>query len=281
MLSTAVVVTVKLMVDGEGFLSVACLLDKIHLPPAGSTTATLKRPFFMQIKLSMINWMNCVWESDLPPYSKYLAAYLRKFMNDNQDMAWPSYERIIHETGLSRQTVWRYFDVLDSEGWLIRDKGNSTKNTKYIASFPVSIEESMKAINSSLQEPRQFLTGTKVVPHGNTNKQYNKQYNKQRVDAIEYEKIKELYNRILGKQLTSIRALTDQRKKHIKARINEDDKRKDLLWWENYFYAVSESDFLTGNGPIREGSTKPWSADIDFLISQSGMVKVIEGKYHA
>lgn len=102
-----------------------------------------------------------------------------------------------------------------------------------------------------------------------------------KADPIEYEKIKELYNRILGKKLTSIRALTDQRKKHIKARIGEDDKRKDLLWWEHYFYAVSESEFLTGNGPIRDGSTKPWSADIDFLISQSGMVKVIEGKYHA
>jgi hypothetical protein len=54
------------------------------------------------VDFSVINWMNCVWKSNLPPYCKYLASYLRKFMNDEQDIAWPSYARIIHETGLSR-----------------------------------------------------------------------------------------------------------------------------------------------------------------------------------
>ena len=99
-------------------------------------------------------------------------------------------------------------------------------------------------------------------------------------DQVQYEKVKELYNRILSKTLPAVKSITDQRKKHIRARIAEDSKRKDLLWWEYYFNCVAESDFLTGNSAPREGSTKSWCADIDFLISQSGMIKVIEGKYH-
>lgn len=109
----------------------------------------------------------------------------------------------------------------------------------------------------------------------------NKHHTNQEVDKdlIQYEKIKELYNRILGKDLGAVRSITGQRKKHIKARINEDQKRKSLDWWEHYFYAVQQMPFLIGRGPVRPDTGKPWIADFDWLINETNMVKVLEGKY--
>lgn len=92
-------------------------------------------------KTVVVDWLNTIWETNLPYQSKYLACYLRKFMNAQHDMAYPSYARIIHETGLSRMTVSRYLKALEDEGWLVRDRGNVGKNTTYTACFPTSITQ--------------------------------------------------------------------------------------------------------------------------------------------
>ena len=149
----------------------------------------------MQIKLSMINWLNCIWESDLPSNSKYLAAYLRKFMNDNQDMAWPSYSRISKETGLARPTISKYLAILDEKGWLKREKGNSEKNTVYYAVFPTELEQQLALVNGEgskgdlLGVVKEVNYGSKgdllgVVKEVNSNKQENKPITKQK-DIVE------------------------------------------------------------------------------------------------
>lgn len=83
-----------------------------------------------------VDWLNSIWESDIPHQCKYLACYLRKFMNRQSAKAWPSYKRIIDETGLSRMTVSRYMKALEDAGWIIRQKGRTGKNTIYIAKIP-------------------------------------------------------------------------------------------------------------------------------------------------
>lgn len=150
------------------------------------------------MKLSMINWLNCVWESDLPPYSKYLACYLRKFMNDNQDMAWPSYDRMTYETGLARATVNKYLNTLESYGFLQIDRGKQHKNTVYMATFPTklqdhicnisgSVRELLNNSSSSSQESSSSSQGIPVVHQMNSNKQRNKQYNKQIKDNVSFQ----------------------------------------------------------------------------------------------
>lgn len=137
----------------------------------------------MNFKLSMINWLNCIWESDLPSNSKYLACYLRKFMNENQDMAWPSYTRMINETGLARSTIAKYLEILEDRNWIQRDKGCSNKNTTYHAIFPPVIEATVQKVNDCLgstrDEPRSTRDELHVVRETNSNKQSNKQVNKQ------------------------------------------------------------------------------------------------------
>ena len=169
----------------------------------------------MQIKLSMINWLNCIWESDLPSNSKYLAAYLRKFMNDNQDMAWPSYSRISKETGLARPTISKYLAILDSNGWLKREKGNSEKNTVYYAVFPKQIEQQIALVNGEgskgdlLGVVNEVNYGSKgdllgVVNEVNSNKQVNKQSNKPKDIIVEkessFDKFWNMYDKKVGKK---------------------------------------------------------------------------------
>ena len=101
-------------------------------------------------KVVVVDWLNTVWETDLPYQSKYLACYLRKFMNSQHDMAWPSYSRMIAETGLSRATIAKYLTVLDEAGWIVRERGSPNQNTRYIVSFPQAISDLQSSLSSEL-----------------------------------------------------------------------------------------------------------------------------------
>lgn len=97
---------------------------------------------------------------------------------------------------------------------------------------------------------------------------------------IPYSKIKDSFNEILGEALGKVRAVTDERKRHIKARINEDEeKRISVDWWAKYFNAVSKVDFLIGNGQINHNTGREWKASFDWLLNQNNMTKILEGKY--
>lgn len=98
----------------------------------------------------IINWMNCIWLTDLPPHAKYIACYLRKFMNDNQHLAWPSYNRMIDETGLSRQSIAKYLSLLESEGWIIRDR-EAGVSTVYQATLPENLREEVSNIDLTIR----------------------------------------------------------------------------------------------------------------------------------
>ena len=155
---------------------------------------------------NIIDWLNCIWLTNLPANSKYLACYLRKFMNSNHDMAWPSYARIIEETGLSRATVAKYLKILESEGWIKRESGNSTSNTVYYALLPEIISEEVRGLDDRIQSKLKGSTSAKlrstpakqgVVREVNTNTQLNKQSNNQYTDFSHSEKrtysIREVY----------------------------------------------------------------------------------------
>ena len=99
------------------------------------------------MSLNLINWMECVWKSDLTSHAKYVACYLRKFMNSNHDIAWPSISRIQSETGLSRPTVIKYLNELEVREFIQRDKG-VRNSTTYIATLPKNFEKQLNSLTS-------------------------------------------------------------------------------------------------------------------------------------
>ena len=98
-----------------------------------------------------LDWVGLILNTELPSASKMLSLYLARFMNKDQDMAWPSLARIEKETSLGKATVCRHLTLLEAEGWLKRVKGNPTTNTRYYIAFPQIIHQITHKINKSLQ----------------------------------------------------------------------------------------------------------------------------------
>lgn len=88
------------------------------------------------IDVTCFNWVKMIQKSKLGPYEKYVAHYLSTYMNLNNEVAWPSQSRMREEMSIAKSTVIKALNKLESEGWLIRDRGNPTTNTRYHIDVP-------------------------------------------------------------------------------------------------------------------------------------------------
>jgi hypothetical protein len=88
------------------------------------------------------------------------------------------------------------------------------------------------------------------------------------------KQIMEMYNSICT-NLPNVRAMTAKRGKALKARISGFEKAKELNWWENYFGYVNQNEFLTGT------NDRNWKPNLDWLLNEDNMIKVVERKYEA
>ena len=87
---------------------------------------------------------------------------------------------------------------------------------------------------------------------------------------VPYQKIADLYNDIAEK-LPNIRKVNDQRKRHLKARWNEEGN---IDVFEEVFEIAENTPFLTGD------NERNWTADFDWIIkNNSNFNKILEGKY--
>lgn len=70
---------------------------------------------------------------------------------------------------------------------------------------------------------------------------------------------------------------TDARQTSLRTRWREDIKRQSLEWWDRFFAHIAKSDFLTGKVSNRDG--RAFEISLDWIITASNFVKIIEGKY--
>lgn len=82
--------------------------------------------------------------------------------------------------------------------------------------------------------------------------------------------IQTAFNELLP-ELPPADKLTASRTHALKLRIGEDQVRREADWWRRYFERVRIFPWLMGNNP------NGWRATFDWLISESGMRKVLEG----
>ena len=94
--------------------------------------------------------------------------------------------------------------------------------------------------------------------------------------VVPYEKIRTLYHEILCPPLPTTNGLDDDRRKHIRARCQ--NELPDLESWRDYFEDVKRSNWLMGRVPGREG--KPFRCTFDYLINAKNFRKISEGNYH-
>lgn len=102
-----------------------------------------------------------------------------------------------------------------------------------------------------------------------TNTEYPTDTTTTPAERIDYQHIVDLYNQHC-QSLPRCVKLTDGRRKAIKARINGGYTMEDF---ETLFRTAGESGFLAGQ------NKNNWTADIDWLLKDNNMAKVLEGKY--
>ena len=96
-------------------------------------------------------------------------------------------------------------------------------------------------------------------------------------DPCPHQAIIDLYHQTLltGRQ---VRIWNDARQAKLRARWKEDPKRQNLEWWAKFFGFIAESDFLTGK--TASAGRPPFELDLEWIVSPTNFVKIIEGKYH-
>ena len=99
---------------------------------------------------------------------------------------------------------------------------------------------------------------------------------KPKASPVPYQSIIDLYHEKLPNN-PRIAKLSESRKRQIKARWN--NGIGDLEAWCRYFEMISSNKFLTGQSPPGHNRTKPFIADIDFIIKEANVLKIVEGKY--
>ena len=114
------------------------------------------------------------------------------------------------------------------------------------------------------------VAGTLININKNINKNKKEvEVEEARAPGIPYQKIINLYNRLCPKMNRCMKA-SDAREKAIKARYSSGYGLEDF---EKLFKMAGESRFLNG------GNDRNWRADFDWLVRDSNMAKVLEGKY--
>lgn len=64
----------------------------------------------------------------------------------------------------------------------------------------------------------------------------------------------------------------------LKARWREDKKRQNLAYWRKLFGYISQSPFLMGK--VHDAGKRPFEISLDWIVTASNFVKIIEGRYH-
>lgn len=137
----------------------------------------------------------------------------------------------------------------------------------------VLVEIKGKALNEdayrlALKSRIEEITGAKVLKWIETEK-------------CEYTAVRKIYNETFkGHAVTQVAAKGlksgTTRGKSLKARWED---YGDLEWWKGYFEYCTESPFLMGKVGPRDGF-RQFRLNIVFLINETNLIEIMEGKYH-
>ena len=90
-----------------------------------------------------------------------------------------------------------------------------------------------------------------------------------------HKKIVELWNTVLP-ELPAVTIISDQRKRSLKTRWREEERRQSLDWWKGFFEYIRGCSFLMG---VTSNGDRPFELTFDWMLKPSNFVKIIEGNY--
>lgn len=197
-------------------------------------------------------------------------AIIYGFSKDGESEFTGSLKYLSKSTGSTKNTVIKAIQDLLLAQYIV--KRAETKNSITFNSYSQNEPVVQKLVGGSAETAPggSAETGRGSAETGTNNTIYTTSIDNTNDRGAGPEILKDIVSRYHQiKDLPKVVKLTDTRKKHILARVKEHGMEK----VEAVFNKVINSRFCKGEN--RRG----WKADIDFIFSQSGFIKILEGKY--
>lgn len=237
-----------------------------------------------------LDLMTRVWGMGIPSTAKMVLLSLADQAKDN-GVCWPSQPQIARRCSLTERAVRSQLLWLEGVGYLHRSV-KAGVGTTFVLTLPETEEPRNDVPPRKDIPPRNQLPVTPEQYSGNPGTTFRQTVSKRNepqvkadkppvsskaADPCPHQAIIDLYHQTLptGRQ---VRIWNDTRKAKLRARWKEDLKRQSLDWWGKFFGYIAESDFLTG----KTASTHrpPFELDLEWIVSPTNFVKIVEGKYH-
>lgn len=180
------------------------------------------------------------------------------------------------ELDFEENTVRLALEALEQLGMVVTDNGFFSiagwEEHQNIEGMD-KIREQNRLRKQRQRENQKFLTDASRDSHGTVTQCHATDIEEEREEEIERDKID--YKGIVATfnavcvSFPSVRALSDARKKAIKARLNNYSVED----FKTLFEKAEASSFLKGK------NSSNWSATFDWLIKDSNMAKVLDGNY--
>jgi len=85
-----------------------------------------------------------------------------------------------------------------------------------------------------------------------------------------------LWNEKASPSLARVIQLSEARRREVAKALK---KHPELEFWADVITMMNRSSFLTGDGPTRQGASKPWRCSFDFILKRDNALKILEGSY--
>ncbi len=179
--------------------------------------------------------------------------------------------------GWSRGKVIRFMKELEREQQVVQQKSRLTTLTTIVNYDEYQGGGTTDGTTSDTTDGQQTDINKNVKKDKNEKENYSPTESdlKEKEKKCPHLQIVKLYNSTLGGVLTSVREnlWNGTRRRNLSARWNEDEERQNIKWWKSYFESVNNMPWLLGE------NNRGWRADLGWLVNQSNIVKVLEGKY--
>lgn len=92
---------------------------------------------------------------------------LIRFVNKETGYAYPSHEQLMRCTNIKKiDTLIKHVTSLESKGFIMRDKGNRGKNTRYYFIHPTTIDGKNQVEDETLHEDSDDLDENEMYDYG-------------------------------------------------------------------------------------------------------------------
>ena len=142
---------------------------------------------------------------------------------------------------------------------------------EYQREYHREYRKKQKMLADSSHEPENDKCLRKHLRNDDVNsldKEEDKNKNKKENKSIDYEAIKDTFNSLCP-SLSSVKAMSEARKKAIRARLNS-YTIEDIY---EAFRKAEASEFLKGK------NSRNWQANFDWIIKDANMAKILDGNY--